>query len=246
MKDHKKRAFTSSSEAEDVTKVSKLHGTKNSVHHEPRTADDSDQKTDRPGFDLSGSSDDTHAGSGLGLGQDAFDTAGARRLPGRRPDNKLTIPRWHGPDRHPGRGPDHAVTGFDGKDATMNYTINRTFDGMSFKDIDARTRAALVDNGFGILTEIDVQATMKNKLDTQMPPYRILGACNPKMAYEAIGIEPRVGAMLPCNVILREVEGSVEVSAVDPVASMQAINNPELTALAVKVRGLLARTVAAI
>ena len=84
----------------------------------------------------------------------------------------------------------------------MNYTINRTFEGVSFDDIDARTRTALADNGFGVLTEIDVQATMKKKLDTQMRPYPILGACNPKMAFEAIGMEPRVGAMLPCNVIL--------------------------------------------
>lgn len=128
----------------------------------------------------------------------------------------------------------------------MNYTIDRTFERVSFEDIDGRTRAALADNGFGVLTEIDVQATMKKKLDAEMPGYRILGACNPKMAYQAIGIEPRVGAMLPCNVILREVEGGVEVSAIDPVASMQAIDNTELTAVAGQVRDLLAKAVAAI
>ncbi|MXQ08996.1 DUF302 domain-containing protein [Alphaproteobacteria bacterium GH1-50] len=128
----------------------------------------------------------------------------------------------------------------------MNYTINRTFEGVSFEDIDARTRTALAENGFGVLTEIDVKATMKKKLDVEMPPYRILGACSPKMAYQAIGFEPRVGAMLPCNVILREVEGGVEVSAVDPVASMQAIENAELTAVAGQVRDLLAKAVAAI
>ena len=128
----------------------------------------------------------------------------------------------------------------------MNYTINRTFEGVSFKDIDARTRAALADNGLGVLTEIDVQATMKKKLDVGMPAYRILGACNPKMAHEAIGMEPRVGAMLPCNVILREVDGGVEVSAIDPVASMQAIDNPGLHAVAAQVRDLLAKAVAAI
>ena len=128
----------------------------------------------------------------------------------------------------------------------MTYTINRTLKGVSFEDIDARTRTALADNGFGVLTEIDVQATMKRKLDVEMPPYRILGACNPKMAYQAIGIEPRVGAMLPCNVILCEVEGGVEVSAIDPVASMQAIDNTELTAVAGQVRDLLVKAVAAI
>jgi uncharacterized protein (DUF302 family) len=120
------------------------------------------------------------------------------------------------------------------------------FDGAAFKDIDARTRAALAGKGFGVLTEIDVSATMKKKLDVAMPPYVILGACNPKMAHQAIGIEPRVGAMLPCNVILREVDGGVEVSAVDPVASMQAIENAALQALAGQVRDLLAEAVAVI
>ena len=79
-----------------------------------------------------------------------------------------------------------------------------------------------------------------------MTPYLILGACNPKMAYQAIGIEPRVGAMLPCNVILRAVDGGVEVSAIDPVASMQAIDSPALHAVAGQVRDLLAAAVAAI
>jgi len=120
------------------------------------------------------------------------------------------------------------------------------FNDSTFDDIDARTRTALAANGFGVLTEIDVKATMKKKLDVEMPAYRILGACNPKMAYEAIGIEPRVGAMLPCNVILREVDGGVEVSAVDPVASMQAINNDELHAVAGQVRDLLKKAVEAI
>lgn len=128
----------------------------------------------------------------------------------------------------------------------MSYTINRMFDGAAFEDIDARTRAALAAKGFGVLTEIDVTATMKQKLNVEMRPYRILGACNPKMAYQAIGIEPRIGAMLPCNVILREVDGGVEVSSVDPVASMQAIDNPALHAVTGKVRDLLIEAVAAI
>ncbi len=128
----------------------------------------------------------------------------------------------------------------------MDYTINRLIADAEFDAVEARTRAALTDNGFGILTEIDVKATMKKKLDVEMAPYRILGACNPKMAHRAIGIEPRVGAMLPCNVILREVEDGVEVSAIDPVASMQAIENAELTAVAGEVRDLLAKAVGAI
>lgn len=128
----------------------------------------------------------------------------------------------------------------------MDYTINRLITGADFNKVDARTRAALADNGFGVLTEIDVKATMKKKLDVDMPAYRILGACNPKMAMEAIRMEPRVGVMLPCNVILREVKDGVEVSAIDPVASMQAIDNPTLHAVAGQVRDLLAKVVAAI
>ncbi|MBL27280.1 MAG: hypothetical protein CMM50_07005 [Rhodospirillaceae bacterium] len=128
----------------------------------------------------------------------------------------------------------------------MNYTITRMIAGGDIDDIDARARKALADQGFGVLTEIDVKATMKKKLDVEMPAYRILGACNPNMAHQAIGIEPRVGAMLPCNVILREVEGGVEVSAIDPVASMQAVENTELTVVAGQARGLLAKAVEAI
>ena len=127
----------------------------------------------------------------------------------------------------------------------MAYTIDRMITGATFDAVDARTRTALAANGFGVLTEIDVAATMKKKIDVDMPAYRILGACNPKMAWQAIGMEPRVGAMLPCNVILRAVEGGVEVSAIDPTASMQAIDNEGLQAVAAQVRDLLAQAVAA-
>ncbi len=128
----------------------------------------------------------------------------------------------------------------------MSYTIDRMISGASVDEVDARTRAALAEHGFGILTEIDVKATMKKKLDVEMPAYRILGACNPSMAHQAIGIEPRVGAMLPCNVILREVADGVEVSAIDPIASMQSIDNAELKSVAGEVRKLLSMAVAAI
>jgi uncharacterized protein (DUF302 family) len=128
----------------------------------------------------------------------------------------------------------------------MSYTINRTITGASVDEVDARTRAALAAKGFGVLTEIDVQATMKKKLDVEMPAYRILGACNPSMAHKAIGMEPRVGAMLPCNVILRAVDGGIEVSAIDPVASMQAIDNAKLKLVAAEVRELLGAAVKAI
>ena len=128
----------------------------------------------------------------------------------------------------------------------MSYTMNRVFAGASFNEIDGRTRKALGDHGFGVLTEIDVQATMKKKINADMDAYRILGACNPGMAHAAIGLEPRVGAMLPCNVIIRQIEGGVEVSAIDPVASMTAIENPALHKVAGEVRDLLAKAVAAI
>ncbi|HET8902679.1 MAG TPA: DUF302 domain-containing protein [Saccharospirillum sp.] len=128
----------------------------------------------------------------------------------------------------------------------MNYTINKLIKDADFENVDTRTRQALADHGFGVLTEIDVQATMKKKLDKDLPPHRILGACNPAMAYQAIEIEPRVGALLPCNVIVRAVEGGVEVSAIDPVASMSIIDNDELKAVAGEVRDLLEKVVATI
>jgi uncharacterized protein (DUF302 family) len=128
----------------------------------------------------------------------------------------------------------------------MRFTIDRNFFGADIDTIDARTRNALTGHDFGVLTEIDVKPKMKKKLDVEMPAYRVLGACNPMMAHQAIGIEPRVGAMLPCNVILREIDGGVEVSAIDPVASMQSIENAELTPVAGMVRDLLATAVEAI
>lgn len=110
----------------------------------------------------------------------------------------------------------------------MAYTINRMIPDIGIDDVDARTRAALADHGFGVLTEIDVQATLKAKIGQHFRPYRILGACNPAMAYEALGMEPHVGVMLPCNVVVQQVEGGVEVFAIDPAASMQAIDNAAL------------------
>ncbi len=121
----------------------------------------------------------------------------------------------------------------------MSYTYDRFLKGVDIDDAEKRIRDALAKNGFGILTEIDVKVTMKKKLDTDMEPYRILGACNPQMAYKAIGLEPRVGAMLPCNVILRSVAGGTEVSAIDPVASMQTIENDQLHKVAGEVRDMM-------
>ncbi|WIJ26923.1 DUF302 domain-containing protein [Devosia sp. RR2S18] len=129
------------------------------------------------------------------------------------------------------------------------YTFDKQLDGLTFAAAAAvtRTKQVLADHGFGVLTEIDVQKTMKTKLDADMPGYMILGACNPKMAFEALKLEPRVGAMLPCNVIVREQGGgTVEVSAIDPVASMSAIDNADLHAVAGKVQTMLSDVVKAL
>lgn len=128
----------------------------------------------------------------------------------------------------------------------MTYTLDRLLTGVDMATAEARTRKALMDNGFGVLTEIDVKATIKTKLDKDMAGYKILGACNPNMAYQAIGLEPKLGVMLPCNVILREVDGGVEVSAIDPVASMMAIENEALPAVAATVRDMMQKAVDAI
>ncbi|HMB38759.1 MAG TPA: DUF302 domain-containing protein [Wenzhouxiangellaceae bacterium] len=128
----------------------------------------------------------------------------------------------------------------------MSYDIGKTLES---KPEEARERAieALSGEGFGVLTEIDVKATMKKKLDRDMRYYTILGACNPEMAWQAIEHEPKIGTMLPCNVIVRELEdGKVEVSAVDPRASMQAVENPELGRVAGEVRNRLQRVIDAL
>ena len=126
----------------------------------------------------------------------------------------------------------------------MSYTIDRMFMNADFGAVADRTRASLSLHGFGILTEIDVKATLKKKLDADIGDYLILGACNPKMAHEAMKLEPKVGAMLPCNVIVQEHgPGNVEVSAVDPVASMRAIENPELGTIAEQIREKLKKVI---
>ena len=128
----------------------------------------------------------------------------------------------------------------------MSYTIDRLITGATLDEVDARTRTAMAAIGFGVLTEIDMKATLKEKIGVELPPYRILGACNPQMAHQAIGMEPRVGVMLPCNVILRAVDGGVAVSTIDPTVTMQVIDNEGLHALAGQGRDLLVRAFAAI
>ncbi|HFC04102.1 MAG TPA: DUF302 domain-containing protein [Rhizobiales bacterium] len=125
----------------------------------------------------------------------------------------------------------------------MTYHISKTVD-LSFDNAIERVTAVLAENGFGVLTTIDVKATLKKKLDADFRPYTILGACNPNLAHSALEAEPHIGTMLPCNVIVQENADGVEVSAVDPMASMQAIENPSLGEIATKVRGMLEKVVA--
>lgn len=121
----------------------------------------------------------------------------------------------------------------------MSYFYSKTLD-MSFDDAIEKTMESLEEEGFGVLTEIDIKSTLKKKLDVNFRKYRILGACNPPLAYKALTAEKHIGLMLPCNVVVQENErDKIEVSAVDPVASMQAIENDELGDVAVEVRQLL-------
>ena len=117
----------------------------------------------------------------------------------------------------------------------MTYYFSKTVDGPFEQAID-KTIAALKAHGFGVLTRIDVQATLKEKIGAEFHPYVILGACNPKMAFEALKAEDKIGTMLPCNVVVQAIDGRIEIAAVDPVASMQAIDNDRLAAVAGKVR----------
>ena len=121
----------------------------------------------------------------------------------------------------------------------MSYHFSKVVD-TSFDEAVVRVTDELKKDGFGILTEIDVKETLKKKLDVDFRPYRILGACNPPFAHKALQAEEKIGLMLPCNVIVQETpDGRVEVSAVDPVASMQAIENPALGEIAEQVRQML-------
>jgi uncharacterized protein (DUF302 family) len=125
-----------------------------------------------------------------------------------------------------------------------DYHFSRTVE-MPFEDAIAATTASLARHGFGVLTEIDVTATLKKKLDVDFRPYRILGACSPSHAYKALQVEDKIGAMLPCNVVVQEHgDGSVEISAIDPIASMQAIENPDLGTVAAEVQGKLRDVIA--
>lgn len=125
----------------------------------------------------------------------------------------------------------------------MAYYFNKILD-TTFDKAIAKVTDALKTQGFGILTEIDVKATMKQKLDIDFRNYKILGACNPPFAYKALSVEDKIGTMLPCNVIVQELnDGKIEIAAIDPIASMSAVQNPALGDIAFEVQDRLKKVI---
>ncbi|MCX7908222.1 MAG: DUF302 domain-containing protein [Ignavibacteria bacterium] len=121
----------------------------------------------------------------------------------------------------------------------MNYFFAKTLN-ISFEDAIQKVTDALKEKGFGIVSEIFVSEVLKNKIGVELQPYKILGACSPHHAFKAIATEPHIGLMLPCNVVVRQIDQNlVEVSAIDPIASMMAIENPKLQDIALEVQSLL-------
>jgi uncharacterized protein (DUF302 family) len=125
----------------------------------------------------------------------------------------------------------------------MSYYFSKTINA-SFEQALEKVMDELQKEGFGILTEIDVKETLKKKLDVDFRRYKILGACNPPFAYRALQVENNIGTMLPCNVVVQEITaGEIEVSAIDPIASMQAVQNPQLVSMAAQVQGKLQKVI---
>jgi len=125
----------------------------------------------------------------------------------------------------------------------MNYYFAKDVDG-TIQEVIERVKAELKKEGFGVLTEIDVKEILKKKIDVDFREYKILGACNPSFAYKALLAENKIGIMLPCNVIVQEADaGKIEVAAVDPIASMEAVENPGLIEIAQQVQEKLKRVV---
>lgn len=126
----------------------------------------------------------------------------------------------------------------------MKYYISTIVKNASFEDIISKVTALLKEEGFGILTEINVSETMKKKLGVDFRKYRILGACNPPFAYRALQAEAKIGTMLPCNVIIQELnDNEVEIAAVDPLASMMAVENQGLAEIAKEIKGRLEKVI---
>ncbi len=125
----------------------------------------------------------------------------------------------------------------------MKYYYSKIIRDTDFDKAVEKVTASLKEQGFGILTEIDVKATLKEKIDQDFRPYKILGACNPPYAYQALSAEDKIGTMLPCNVIVQQTEAGIEVAAIDPVASMQAVENKDLQAIANEIQGRLKKSI---
>ena len=125
----------------------------------------------------------------------------------------------------------------------MSYYFSKTL-AVPFAEAVKRTTEALKRESFGIITEIDVKQTLKSKIGVDFRNYRILGACNPKLAHEALELEDKIGTMLPCNVVVQELgSNQTEIAAIDPVASMQAVDNPRLKEAALRVQTLLRKAI---
>jgi len=128
----------------------------------------------------------------------------------------------------------------------MNYCISKIIK-TSFENAEKQTIEALKKEGFGVLTEIDIQEKLKEKLNVDFRKYKILGACNPPFAYKALQLEDKIGIMLPCNVIVQELgKNEIEVAAVDPVASMMAVENSNLAGIAKEIKEKLERVIASL
>jgi uncharacterized protein (DUF302 family) len=127
----------------------------------------------------------------------------------------------------------------------QQYTFGKTVK-MDYEQALDRVTEALAKEGFGVLTEIDVAATLKKKLGKDMPPYKILGACNPAFAHRALEVEPQIGALLPCNVVVREEKGETRIDIMDPQAVLQLVERPEIEGIATEVRQRLERVIAAL
>ncbi|WP_339793071.1 MAG: DUF302 domain-containing protein [Imperialibacter sp.] len=126
----------------------------------------------------------------------------------------------------------------------MSYSINKILKGKSFDEATEQVTAELKKEGFGVLTEIDIKETLKKKLDVDFRKYKILGACNPQFAYKALQSEDKIGVFLPCNVVVQEqANGEIEVSAVDPIASMGSVKNTDLEGIAKEVQQKLTRAI---
>jgi uncharacterized protein (DUF302 family) len=124
----------------------------------------------------------------------------------------------------------------------MSYCFAKTVP-MGFQEVVEKLKAELEKEGFGILTQIDAQQAIREKLGKEFRPYLILGACNPPLAYQALQAEERIGTMLPCNVVVQETDRGIEVAAIDPVASMAAVSNEKLAGIAEQVRAKLRRVI---